>query len=374
LSRSTGLISRRAFSLIELSISTAITGVLLVSLAGVVVVASKALPPNLGTSERMLASAAAMDQMLAELRCAIDVSEAVATAVTFKVPDRDGDSVPETIRYSWAGVGSPLMRTYNGASAQVLSRLEAFSLAFARRKYTTTTQVTKAESSGEVLLSSYNGWGPLVISTPQNLTLSSTSWGAQRFVIDKVSLPANTSRITITKVSLRLRKPSSPASNSYTVAIHLPSAAGASTPAASPVGTPCSLSSAGLSSLTYAWVDATFSDVDFPDASQTALVIVVKGASTSSAVLNYNNALLAPLDNYTLRWYNGSSWQPTSGLDANDAPFFVYGTYEYPVTTNSSVDNFTLATASVSMQPTGELRSRLDGSVKALNEPGIPGP
>jgi prepilin-type N-terminal cleavage/methylation domain-containing protein len=366
-------IGGRAFTLIELSVSTAITGILLVSLASVVVVASKVLPSARGPTDASLAAGLALDQLLAELRFATSITESTATAVTFTVPDRDANGTPETIRYSWAGADQPLVREYNGVAADVVPSLRGFALRYSKHKYTDTSVAAGQVSSGEVLLSSYNGWTGL-LPTSNNLTLSATSWGAEQFVIDRVSFPANVNKVTITRVSLRLRKPTTPAATAYTVGIYLPSAAGSNTPAASPVGTEATMSNAPLTT-SYAWVDAPFTDVTFPDGSQTTLFIVAKGASTSSIVLNYYNALLAPLDNYMFRYNTGAGWQPASTLlNQNDAPFFVYGTYEYPATTTVVTDTYTLGFVSASMQATQDGSTRIDGGIKAINEPTVVGP
>ena len=42
--------------------------------------------------------------MLADLQLATGFTERTTKAATFTVPDRDGDSKPETLRYAWSGV------------------------------------------------------------------------------------------------------------------------------------------------------------------------------------------------------------------------------------------------------------------------------
>ena len=100
---------------------------------------------------------------------------------------------------------------------------------------------------------------------------------AEAFTIDRVTLPADTTKLSITRVSLRLRKPSSGTAGA-TVAVHLPSAAGSSIPATSPIGTAYSVPAAALTT-SYAWVDSIFSDVTFPNEDTTSFVIVVKGVA-----------------------------------------------------------------------------------------------
>ena len=56
------------------------------------------------------------------------------TAVTLTVPDRDGDNIPETIRYSWSGIANaPLRQEYNGVlppedKKQFVENVQSFSL------------------------------------------------------------------------------------------------------------------------------------------------------------------------------------------------------------------------------------------------------
>ena len=71
-----------------------------------------------------------LDLMTRDLRLALSFSERTPTAVTFTVPDRDGDGDTETIRYAWEtpdgdpatnGV-APLTMKYNEADAIVIRR------------------------------------------------------------------------------------------------------------------------------------------------------------------------------------------------------------------------------------------------------------
>ena len=60
---------------------------------------------------------AALNEIIADLEFALAFSEQTTNAITFTVPDRDGDSNPETIRYAWSGTpGDPITRQYNGGT------------------------------------------------------------------------------------------------------------------------------------------------------------------------------------------------------------------------------------------------------------------
>jgi hypothetical protein len=69
------------------------------------------------TSSRIKASEALLE-LQADLEFAQAFTEQSARAITFLVPDRNGDTRPETIRYAWSGTpGDPLTRQYNGGAA-----------------------------------------------------------------------------------------------------------------------------------------------------------------------------------------------------------------------------------------------------------------
>jgi hypothetical protein len=109
---------RRGLSLLELMFNSAIASVLLVGLASAVLVANKALNLDQGTSAAQGRNARAVDRLLRDVRHARTFSERTATALTFTVPDRNGDGNPETIRYAWSGTaGDPLTSSYNQGAA-----------------------------------------------------------------------------------------------------------------------------------------------------------------------------------------------------------------------------------------------------------------
>ena len=108
-----------AFTLIELLVSLSIMAVIFAALGSTIVLAARALDQEAGPAGGALAARRATDRMLAEISAATSFSERTATSVTFTVPDRDGDGLPDTIRYAWSGVaGDALTRQYNAGPAQ----------------------------------------------------------------------------------------------------------------------------------------------------------------------------------------------------------------------------------------------------------------
>ncbi len=120
-----------AFTLIEVLVSIAIMAVLVTGIASAIVLATRA-ADGAGQPAALADATRVIDQMTAELAVALSFSERTNTAVTFTVPDRDGDEAPETIRYAWSGVpGDPLTRTYKGGEATaVADNVHQFNLTY----------------------------------------------------------------------------------------------------------------------------------------------------------------------------------------------------------------------------------------------------
>ncbi len=109
---------RCAFTLLAVVLSIAISRVVMGAVMSAVVVATRSIDDGSSVAGTALRARTAADQVMADLRTALTVTERGQRAVTFTVPDRSGDGVPETLRYAWSGVsGEPLTRQYNGATA-----------------------------------------------------------------------------------------------------------------------------------------------------------------------------------------------------------------------------------------------------------------
>lgn len=121
-----------ALTLIELVVSVAITSILVGGLVSAVVLATRALPEDIGGRDTVTMAGALVDQMADELSTAQHVYEATATAIKFSVPDRDNDGVDEVLRYTWSGTaGDALQREYNGSAASdVVLDVHEFSLMY----------------------------------------------------------------------------------------------------------------------------------------------------------------------------------------------------------------------------------------------------
>ena len=112
---------RLGFTLVELLVTIVATSVLMAALMSCILIAGHALDEDRIVSARQLQAGKSLDHVLVNLCDAMSFSERTATSVTFQVPDRTGDELPETIRYSWSGTaGDPLRMEYNGSVPEIL--------------------------------------------------------------------------------------------------------------------------------------------------------------------------------------------------------------------------------------------------------------
>jgi Tfp pilus assembly protein PilW len=112
---------RSAHTLIELMVAMTAGGLLLVGLSSSILIALQATDLENTPTITILEGSAALDNMLSEMEFALSFSEITTNAVTFTVPDQDGDSNPETIRYAWSGTpGDALTYQRNGGAVMTL--------------------------------------------------------------------------------------------------------------------------------------------------------------------------------------------------------------------------------------------------------------
>lgn len=167
----------RAFTLIELLISTGVVGVLMGAVGGVIVLSVRAIPANQEGTQGALEAAGVLARLTGELRMASTVNSGTATMIDFTLPDRNGDGADEQVRYEWHGADDgTITRTLNGGDAQIIATgIAAFDMCYRVCTMATTSSgpwVTGAES----LLVSYDTGSPgeFVLSSGRALGMSVT--------------------------------------------------------------------------------------------------------------------------------------------------------------------------------------------------------
>jgi len=130
------------YTLIELVVGMASSTLLVSGLASTLYISSQAMNLDDRPARQSSIASEVLGTMMADLRHAKSFSENTSTAVTFIVPDRNGDTKPETIRYAWSGTaGDPL--TYRFNSGKVLP--VAYNVQ--RFNFTSMTRVLLADTS-----------------------------------------------------------------------------------------------------------------------------------------------------------------------------------------------------------------------------------
>jgi len=186
-------------TLIEMVAALAIIGILMLGIASAVLMASRAVDPRNPQLARRAAAEAA-ERLARDLQFAYAFSTRSSAAVTFTIPDRrrDGDTAPETVRYTWSGTaGDPLTRVYNGsAAAVVIDDVREFALTYHLDTVTEQPSAVTNES-GEVMLAAHT-----TPSDDDNFNIKEKDWAAQYFM---PSLPADAVSWRVTRVFIRAR-------------------------------------------------------------------------------------------------------------------------------------------------------------------------
>ncbi len=296
--RSRGEYARPGYTLIEMVVSLGISTVLIGGLSSAVMIATKSLGTPASSSTAVVDAGEAADLLVADIGTALAFTERTASAVTFTVPDRNGDLQPETIRYAWAGTGTGLTRQYNGtaSSAAVLTdALQDFNM-----QYLTRTMLPPVRESVPQNLVYYN-------NSNVDLNISQSRWPAQYFA---PSLPSNATAWSITKIRLYLKKYGS----SQTLSIRVNAANASGKPTGTPLAT-AAVNTTSISSLNFQWVDVSLNLTSLTPT--TGLVLQITGTGSGTLVVSRNRLATAPTTSiYSESTNQGSTWTliPSSAM------------------------------------------------------------
>jgi len=316
------LTGRRGHTLTEVLMSTTIVSVIMGGMSSVMLLSARTLN---NTPVQVCVSGDVSDQVTTDLNLAQEFTERTSTAVGMKVPDRDGDNQPETIRYSWSGTpGDPLMREYNGSDpVAVAENVNHFGLSYQ-------TKTVAAGSGG----GAGGGGGAQTEQESEELLLIShddTAGGSMHhFRVDANDwcgtyfhpvLPSNAVKWRISRVMIQARRDGG---SGGSVAVQVRTADSGRKPTTT-VLAQAVISESSLSSH-YQWRELLLSGLDDLDPGDSHCIVVrfnggsgrvakirceQTGADTSGAHL-------------VITGDQGGSWSSYSG--SRDMQFYVYGT------------------------------------------------
>jgi len=107
---------RSGYTLVELIVASASSMLLLAGMGASIFIASKAFDESDSQAFTSVAAGNVADEIMTEMQYATRFHERTPYAVTFGIPDRDGDGSEEKLRYAWSGVaGDPLTKQLNGS-------------------------------------------------------------------------------------------------------------------------------------------------------------------------------------------------------------------------------------------------------------------
>ncbi len=220
---------RAAFSLVELVLAMAVSGILVGAMGIVLITASSSLERGDSPLDGDRLASQALADLQADLSEATRFFERTEYAVWFEVPDRDGDGVAEHIRYAWSGVrGHPLTRSTNGGPAGIVAAdVRDLNLTYAIRpglqsaesaerliaefsahagSSSTSTVITSANRAAQVLRPSFAGDVVSWKATRVQLLLRQRGTADATFLISLVPLNADNTPGTTPYTTLEVKE------------------------------------------------------------------------------------------------------------------------------------------------------------------------
>lgn len=360
----------RGYSLVELAITLPTVAILTLGMSAAVLVSVRSIPQPGSLITANTEATRVLERLERDLRCATEILTQTDRDIVFRVPDRNNDGQPETIRYWWSGVaGTPVFRRVNTHSAEtLLAQTANFQLVYQTEDVPEVKVQTEVVTSPEVLLSSDESWG-LVTSTTQNMNINRNAWAASVFTLSS-QIPRDCSRLRFTRAVVTCRR-----SSVGTISVVVCRVADGLVPRLSvPVGSPVAFNTSQLPPSTWqsssiplsadAWVD---------DGCRRFALVIYSAASNTPLQLQYKFSTLAPTnDRSTLRWSTnqGTSWQPdASTWHRNDLYFAIYGHFERTLVSQVTETTERVRSIRVILNSATNQGVRIDASIGLLNQP-----
>lgn len=354
----------------ELAITLPTVALLTLGMSAAVLVSVRSIPQPGSLITANTEATRVLERLERDLRCAIEILTQEDREIRFRVPDRNGDAQPETIRYWWSGVsGTSVFREVNAHAAEVLLGQTAnFELEYQTEDVSRQQVQSEVVISPEVLLSSDESWGS-VVSTESAMNINRNSWAAPVFTLAS-HIPLDCSRLRFTRAVVTCRR-----SSVGTISVGLYRVADGLIPRLLvPVGSPVSFNTNQLPPNNWqscsiplsndAWVD---------DGCRRFALLISSTAAKTPLQLRYKFSTLAPTnDRSTLRWTSnqGSSWGPHSHLwHQEDLHFAIYGHYECTIVSQVPQTTECVRSIRVILNSATNQAVRIDVSIGLLNQP-----
>ena len=349
---------RRGFTLVELVLSMAVMTVLIGGIASAMLLASRAIPDDQSPTSVLLRGSEAAEEIAGELYTARTITERSAMAVEFTVHDRNGDEVPETLRYEWSGTaGDPLTRQYNGGTvANIAEDVQEFQLTYDLK--TAQREGPRSENeSAETLLISFEPTADLA-----DFSIDANNWPGEYFL---PTLPSDALSWKVTRVRFQAKVRGA---NDGVTKVQLRLANSSSLPT-STILEEHLLYESGLLG-TYEWQEFSYTSVGGISPSQgLCLVLRFVSADVHSCDILYRDRRTILSNGAFVSTTNaGSTWTKNT---AKGLSFYIYGTitaYGEP----QMVDVYYLTGVRVALRLGAGAGSRVETGVQVLNKPEVP--
>ncbi len=343
------------FTLVELVVSMVVTATIMLAVGSVMLLAARAMPDANSPARASIAAAEAVEQMITELQYAVSVTQRSERMIEFTVADRNGNDVPEIIRYEWSGIlGDPLTRCYNaGALASVLADVYEFNLSYDLAA--TTTEIPQGNESPRTTLVAYNSTNDL-----HDYPIKDTEWYAEYFM---PGLPADAVSWSVTSVVLHA-KTDGPVDGEARVQLQLPTTGNC------PSGVVLEEKTLPESTLLSSYLEQEFQFSGAEGLSpEQGLSIVVKWIANGTACKLWGRNKNVTTTNTGLCWSSnrGATWVPLPGQSLF---LTVYGT----VTTAGEPQvqsTYYLDGVAVSLRAGDNSQSIVHTGVRVLNRPEV---
>lgn len=345
---------RRAFTLIELVIGSAITALVMLAVGSTLTLMTRGAASVENASHLTLDATLAMARLRREIGGACTIAELTATHIRFTHPDLD------TVAYDWSASDKTLSRTAGTGSAMpILNNVTEFVLTSHTEQQTVAgANVTQ---SPEGVLASHEACPYGYICNHDDALVTSTTWLGEQF---SVNCPPGTQSFSITRATLYLK------GNTGTgrLGVSIQDLAAKTT-----FEENTGLSADTLPASDYAPYEFVFSGVTGLQNGQNYTVVVRTNAASTRAYLKRDTyGLFAPVDGtvYKSSGDSGAHWNTDPRADLR---FVIYGRYKYTVPQAGATETHTYLThLDIRIKLVeGTRTATLDSGTMCLNRPEI---